>query len=218
MDEFVKRPLGSDSSGVKKLENNSKVNLEALDTDTLPAAPEPAPKKPKGKTKTLAIIMTVLFLAAAGAAGFLIFDRQQLQKDKKDLSSEISEKTNEAEKIKSELESKISELEKNKTPANSQTPTTTKTDAQLASEAARAFYAAKLTGAQDITTFTANQVQESGSFRRFSVSKTGEMGGASVIVKKVGTVWVGVAAGQGQPSKETGESYGLPAGWYSTEY
>lgn len=45
-----------------------------------------------------------------------------------------------------------------------------------------------------------------------------EGGGYALILKNVYDVWVVVAAGQDKPGKETGEKYGLPAEWFSTEY
>lgn|GEM_PF-2134248 len=64
---------------------------------------------------------------------------------------------------------------------------------------------------------TYHLVQHEGSFARVSVG-VNEGGGFSVLLKKVYGLWVAIASGQDIPGKAVGEKYGLPAGWFSTEY
>jgi hypothetical protein len=59
-------------------------------------------------------------------------------------------------------------------------------------------------------------MEQQGKFARVDVA-TGE-GGYALILKNVYDIWVVVAAGQDKPGKATGEKYGLPAAWFSTEY
>lgn len=60
-------------------------------------------------------------------------------------------------------------------------------------------------------------LEQKDKFARVGVAAA-EGGGYALILKNVYDIWVVVAAGQDKPSKQTGEKYGLPAEWYSTEY
>jgi hypothetical protein len=59
--------------------------------------------------------------------------------------------------------------------------------------------------------------KEQGTFARVAVG-TNDGGGYAAILKKVYGTWVVVTTGQDLPGKATGEKYGLPADWYTTDY
>lgn len=54
------------------------------------------------------------------------------------------------------------------------------------------------------------------NFARVSVNLNPS--GYAAILKKVDNIWLVVAKGQEAPSQADGLKYGLPAGWYSTDY
>jgi len=58
---------------------------------------------------------------------------------------------------------------------------------------------------------------QQGKFARVNVAASTD-GGYALILKNVYDIWVVVAAGQDKPNKATGEKYGLPVEWFSTEY
>lgn len=60
-------------------------------------------------------------------------------------------------------------------------------------------------------------MEQQGAFARVNVAAS-EGGGYALILKNVYDIWVVVATGQDKPSMATGKKYGLPTGWFSTEY
>jgi len=59
--------------------------------------------------------------------------------------------------------------------------------------------------------------KQTDTFARVSVSVAGE-GGYYAMLKKVYSIWIVIVTGQDLPGKDIGEKYGLPGGWFSTEY
>lgn len=58
-----------------------------------------------------------------------------------------------------------------------------------------------------------------GDFAEYSYSYgSGTPGGAMIVIKKSGDYWLPVFNGQESPSKVIGEQFGMPKGWYATDY
>lgn len=80
--------------------------------------------------------------------------------------------------------------------------------------AARAYVDADITVQSDQVTYTHLDTKD--SFARVGVG-TGE-GGYSLILKNVHNIWVVIIASQSLPGQDAAKKYGLPSGWFSTEY
>jgi len=80
--------------------------------------------------------------------------------------------------------------------------------------AARAYVDADVTVQPEKMTYMLADAKD--NFARINVG-TGE-GGYSLVLKKVHDIWVVIVAGQGLPGQDAAKKYGLPAGWFSTEY
>lgn len=185
-------------------------------TEPKPTVVNTQPKPPK-KRNTLALILALLLLAVAGLAAFLFYNSGETTRQKNDLTSQVTEKDQEISQLRSQLQSQDTETT-NPAPTPNTPAAPTQTEAQQAEEAAKLFYMARVAGPQKIADYKAELLQESGNFKRYGLSRNGQPGGASVVVKKVDNKWVGIVGGQQQPSKAEGELYGLPTGWFSTEY
>lgn len=59
--------------------------------------------------------------------------------------------------------------------------------------------------------------ERTGTFAKVTVGVK-DQGGFYAILKKVYETWVVVVTGQDKPGKDIGSKYGLPTGWFSTEY
>jgi hypothetical protein len=59
-------------------------------------------------------------------------------------------------------------------------------------------------------------LEQKQQFARVGINTGG--GGYYAILKQVNGIWVVILTAQGQPGKDAGSKYGLPEGWYSTEY
>lgn len=64
---------------------------------------------------------------------------------------------------------------------------------------------------------TYSLIEQKDNFARVNVAPP-EGSGYALILKQMYDIWVVVAAGQDKPGKAIGQKYGLPAGWFSTEY
>jgi len=82
-------------------------------------------------------------------------------------------------------------------------------------QAAQAYVEADVAVAHGSLTF--NVLAQQPGFARVGVNSS-EGGGYYLILKKVNNIWITIIGAQDLPSKDMGKKYGLPEGWYSTEY
>lgn len=166
------------------------------------------------KLKVPFILMTILALAALAAAGYFFWQTQEEGKAKRTAENDLKSAKQEISRLESSAELAAAESAKvNDKVKNEKTSSVASDDA---AEAAKTYYLASGSSASR-SNVTANKVQESGEFRRYNVGLTGQGGGASVIVKKVGDAWVAVFVGQDSPPKTIGQQFNMPSGWYSNE-
>lgn len=87
-------------------------------------------------------------------------------------------------------------------------------DADTIIKTAKAYVEADVSMQPGGNTYTV--LQQEDVFARVGVGAP-EGGGFWVLLKKVNDIWVPLLAGQDLPSKDIGQKYGLPEGWYSKD-
>lgn len=85
---------------------------------------------------------------------------------------------------------------------------------QIIIDTARAYVEADVIVTPGSLTFTL--LEQKQQFARVGINAEG--GGYYAILKQVNGIWVVIVTAQGQPGKDAGSKYGLPAGWFSTDY
>lgn len=92
---------------------------------------------------------------------------------------------------------------------------------KLADETSAILHTAQAYAEADVAvapgSLTFNVLAQKDAFARVGVTSN-ESGGYYLILKKVNAVWVTLLGGQDLPGKDIGAKYGMPEGWYSTEY
>lgn len=87
-------------------------------------------------------------------------------------------------------------------------------DSDVITDTAKAYVEANVNVVPNSNTYSI--LQQEGVFARVGVAVP-DNGGFWVLLKKVNNIWVPLLGGQDKPMKDTGEKYGLPAGWYINE-
>lgn len=163
-------------------------------------------QEPKRNSKPL--VITLIVIALIAITGYTVYAVQQNKVN--DLNSQVKELKKEASSLKSE----VAELKE-----DTAQPVATSTTPAAVSEDSAILAAAKADAEANVNSknVTVKIATKSGNnFARVSVSLNPT--GYAAVLKKVNNTWVVVVKGQESPSKEDGATYGLPSGWFATDY